>query len=125
LLLLINESYQTIIVLTSECAANTIGVENKYIIPDSSFKATSSHAKKWSPSNGRLNATFGWLAKTNTNPNDYLQLDLGLPYVVCAIATQGSSDEEEWVTIYKIKTSLDNSNWTTYQEHGIDKVFCC
>jgi hypothetical protein len=108
--------------LFAECAASTIGVENNYIIPDINFKATSFYDDRYIPSRGRLSAEFGWAAKTNPNPNDYLQIDLGLPYVICAIGTQGNSNENEWVTAYKINISLDNSKWTAYQENGTDKV---
>jgi hypothetical protein len=108
--------------LLPECAANSIFVENKYIIPDSSFTATTFFDNRYVPSNGRLNsATHGWGPKTNAQ-NDHLQIDLGLPYIICAIATQGSNINAEWVKTYKISVSLDNSNWTTYQESGADKV---
>jgi hypothetical protein len=97
-------------------------VENSDIFPDSSFTSSSSSIANYVASKGRLGATYGWAPRTNTNPNDYLQIDLGLPYIICAIATQGNTNYYEWVTAYKISVSLDVSKWTTYQDSGADKV---
>jgi hypothetical protein len=92
-------------------------VENKYIILDSSFTASSYYDWRYVSSNGRLNSVHGWGPRTNAE-NEYLQIDLGYPYVICSIATQGMSTAYEWVTQYKINTSLDNSRYTTYRENG-------
>ncbi|XP_031554029.1 contactin-associated protein-like 5 [Actinia tenebrosa] len=111
---------------SQDCTNTSIGVENKYIIPDSSFTASSASSASYPfglPFNGRLNASFGWAPKTTTNPNDYLQVDLGFPYVICAVTTQGRGNGEEWVTEYKVSLSMNDKNWMPYQENGIDKIF--
>ncbi|XP_031554046.1 neuropilin-2-like [Actinia tenebrosa] len=108
----------------NNCADRLIGVENRYIIPDSSFTATSQYYNTHYPYHARLNSDLrGWAAKTNSDPNDYLQIDFGLPYVICAVATQGSSAGDEWVTQYKISLSMDNIKWKPYQENGALKFF--
>jgi hypothetical protein len=49
---------------------------------------------------------------------------MGKVFVICAVATQGCSDngENEWVTEYKISTSTDNIIWSTYQSGVTEKV---
>ncbi|XP_031562067.1 neuropilin-1a-like, partial [Actinia tenebrosa] len=95
---------------------------SKYFIPISSFTASSSHSSNFLPSDGRLGRR-GWAPKTTSNPNDYLQVDLGFSYFICAVATQGNIKAPEWVMTFKINVSLNNINWTTYQENGVNKVF--
>ncbi|XP_031557770.1 uncharacterized protein LOC116294321, partial [Actinia tenebrosa] len=108
----------------NNCADRLIGVENRYIIPDSSFTATSKYDDRYYPYHARLNSNLkGWLPRTQSDPNDYLQIDLGLPYVICAVATLGCSDCNEWVTQYKISLSMDNTNWSLYKENGAVKLF--
>ena len=42
-------------------------------------------------------------------------------FFICAVATQGSS-ANHWTKKYKLRYSLDNSTWLTYQENDTDKV---
>ena len=44
--------------------------------------------------------------------NEYLQLDLGSPMTVTGIATQGRPWTEQWVKLYEIQISNDNSVFT-------------
>ena len=73
--------------------------------------------------NGRLNYSAGksWCAGTQDN-NPFLQIDLGTTFVLCAVATQGNSQAEEWVETYQLQTSNDGLNWTDYKEEGRVRV---
>ena len=101
---------------------NSVGVSDSNIIYNQRFSASSSSSS--SPaSNGRLNGARAWISNSNNNNNDYLQIDLGSVYIVCAVATQGNPSANDWTETYKIKTSLDNLNWRWYQENNITKVW--
>ncbi|EDO33415.1 predicted protein, partial [Nematostella vectensis] len=68
------------------------------------------------------NNLAAWGAKINDDPNDYLQIDLGRVYKICAVATKGHEKNNEFVDSYKVLYSMDNLNWGTYQETaGEDK----
>ena len=101
---------------------NPVGVSNSSIIYNQRFSASSSLSSSHA-SNGRLNGTSAWIPTSNNNNNDYLQIDLGSVYVVCAVATQGNPSADDWTKKYKIETSLDNVKWQWYQENDITKVW--
>ena len=94
-------------------------------VPDSSFSATSEFNDFYKASNGRLNGDRVWAPKDN-NGNDYLQIDLGYEFIICAVATQGNpaigSPAQEWTTKYRIQLSLDGITFDTYKENNTDKV---
>ena len=96
-------------------------------IPDDSFSASSIFAPAYAAKNGRLNGKKAWEAETNTDPDDYLQIDLLYEYVICAVATQGnpptqSPTAQEWTTEYKLRFSLNGTTFFTYKENKNDKV---
>ena len=92
-------------------------------IPDGSLSASSKANNERGPSAGRLNGdNRGWSPETNTNHADYLQIDLQYDYVICAVATQGSFNNNQWITKYKIKLSLDGVTFNTYKENNTEKV---
>ena len=94
-------------------------------VPDSSFSATSEYDNSYKASNGRLNATSAWIPSDNNKADDYLQIDLGYEFIICAVATQGNAKvpgANEWTTKYKIRLSLDGATFVTYQENNFDKV---
>ena len=94
-------------------------------VPDSSFSATSEFSNSYKAYDGRLNGKFAWIPKNNENVNDYLQIDLGYEFIICAVATQGNgkvSGANEWTTKYKIQLSLNSTTFVTYQENNTDKV---
>ena len=103
------------------CAAHPIGVSNSANIRDQRFSASSS-LRSSSPINGRLKGASAWIPENNSDPNDYLQIDLGSVYFVCGVATQGNPVTDDWTKTYKIETSLDNVNWKFYSEDGAVKV---
>ena len=102
-----------------------IGVASKDAIPDSSISASSEYNNRYLASKARLNGDEGWGPRKRDNAGDYLQIDLQYEYVICAVATQGYGNNDEWTTKYKIQLSLNSSStWVTYQENNVDKVFC-
>ncbi|XP_067027638.1 uncharacterized protein, partial [Acropora muricata] len=103
------------------CRMNSVGVSDSSIIYNQRFSASSSRSSN-PASNGRLNGGSAWIPNSNNN-NDYLRIDLGSVYVVCAVATQGNPSADDWTKTYKIKTSLDNVNWQWYQENDTVKIF--
>ena len=77
-----------------------IGVASKDTVPDSSFSASSEFSNTFKASNGRLNGTSAWAPSGNNNATDYLQIDLGYEFTICAVATQGSGKGAlEWTTV--------------------------
>ena len=109
--------------LLTACHSQAIGVTSSDAIPDGSFSASSKVNNARGPSAGRLNGNNrGWAPKTNTNHTDYLQIDLQYDYVICAVATQGSFNNDQWITKYKIKLSLDGVTFNTYKENNTEKV---
>ena len=95
-------------------------------IPDDSFSASSIFAPRYAAKYGRLNGRGAWEPKTNTDPDDYLQIDLLYEYVICAVATQGlsptQSRAQEWTTEYKLRFSFNGTTFFPYREYKIDKV---
>ena len=95
------------------------------IVPDSSFSASSEFSNSYKASDGRLNGTSAWAPSGINNANDYLQINLGYEFIICAVATQGNpalSGAQEWTTKYKIQLSVDGTTFVTYQENIVDKV---
>ena len=106
----------------SGCSMQAIGVARTGTIPDSSFSASSRFNSVYAAKYGRLNGVKSWAPNGNNNANDYLQIDLLFEYVICAVATQGNPRTDEWTTKYKLRLSLDNASFITYQENSTDKV---
>lgn len=101
----------------------SIGVENKDIIPDSSFSASSFYSAIYMPWYARLGHNRPWATKRNNDSSDYLQIDLGKPFTVCGVKTQGTPyTHMEWVTTFKLMFSLDGKKWETYKQKGNEKV---
>ena len=90
-------------------------------IPDSSMTAPSQYTSYY-PYYGRLDMTGGyaWCPLTTSDKTDYLQVNLGALYSVCALATQGK--DGEWTTQYKVSLSRDEVSWSFYQEDNKVKV---
>ena len=64
-----------------------------------------------------------WSALVN-NQSQWLQVDLGAEMPVKAIATQGRSNFDQWVTAYKLEYSDDGISFLYYKDPGssADKV---
>ncbi|MDI6726832.1 MAG: discoidin domain-containing protein, partial [Smithellaceae bacterium] len=64
-----------------------------------------------------------WSAGVN-NPNQWIQVDLGGPSLLQAVGTKGRSrNYDQWVTSYRLSTSVDGVNWNMYQQNGVDVTF--
>ena len=77
------------------------------------------------PYYGRLNGSRGngaWCTKTTTDRTDYLQVDMGKEYTVCAVATHGPKNDNAWTTSYKLHFSSNAITWNTYNENNAEKV---
>ena len=92
-------------------------------IANSKFSSSSDFNASSPASNGRLNYTEGqsWCA-LSSDSTPYLEVDLGSVYILCAVATQGNSQGDQWVKTYQIKSSEDKSKWKPYTEKGQDVV---
>ena len=86
--------------------------------------ATSSYDHRFAPHNGRLKAIGTCWQPKNPGTKDYLQLDLGGEYFICAVETQGNGKATimEWTSQYKISLSSDNVRSIPYEEDGEVKV---
>ena len=87
------------------------------------MSASSRAGGGWQAAYGRLNGDRGdgWCAKQPKRNDDWLQVDLGKLVEVCALATQGDIDGDEWVKAFKLSYSSSGTNWKTYQDE-IGKV---
>lgn len=88
--------------------------------------ANSSYRMAELPHYGRLNETRqngAWCPESKSN-SEYLQVDMGTVYDVCAVATQGRAEDSvsEWVTGYTLRFSLDGTIWNSYHENNVEKV---
>ena len=67
---------------------------------------------------GRLNGNRGdgWCAEINDR-DQWLQVDLGKVIEVCAVATQGDINGNEWVIDFKLAYSKSyEDGWSTYKK---------
>ena len=93
-------------------------------IPDSAITASSFHESTVKfPRYARLNSYSSW-ASGSLNLVEWLQVDLARTMVVKKVATQGRNVDGyyQWVTAYKISSSVDASHWVMYQENNTEKV---
>ena len=116
----------TLICYLAACDSQAMGLASGGTIPDDSFSASSTFAPRYAAKYGRINGEKAWEPKTNTDPDDYLQIDLLYEYVICAVATQGNpptqSSAQEWTTEYKLRFSLNGTTFFPYNENKADKV---
>ena len=69
------------------------------------------------PSMARLNSGDSWCAGDINNC--FLQVDLGKPHRIVAVATQGNrapTSKRDYVSKYYVKHSDDGISWVTYEE---------
>ena len=80
--------------------------------------ASSQYGTGYQAAYGRLNGNRGdgWCAKEAARNDDWLQVDLGKMIDVCAIASQGDRNGNEWVTAFKLSYSSDAQTWTPYKD---------
>ncbi|KXJ04232.1 Neuropilin-1 [Exaiptasia diaphana] len=88
------------------------------VIPDSNITASSNYGSGYAPAKARLNfvqdgAAAAW-ASASKSVGEWIQVDLGKLTNVTGIATQGNY-ENEWVTSYSLKYSVDGTAFTDYE----------
>ena len=106
------------------------GLENNLIL-DSQITSSSELDETARPRNARLNVEANdgenvgaWVASADdTAP--WLKIDLKSNVTLRAIATQGRSDVDEWITTYEVSYSIDGLTFETYEESGKVKVNMC
>ena len=94
-----------------------------WYILDNQLNASSELNASTPAKNGRLNFVAGssWCASTSDS-SPYLQIDLQIPHIICAVSTQGNSQGSQWVESYTLQSSTDGTTWTDYEENGQVKV---
>ncbi|XP_078352302.1 uncharacterized protein LOC144636995 [Oculina patagonica] len=99
------------------CFDKAVGVTNRSIIPDDQITASSQYDDGYQAFYGRLNGDRGdgWCAKEANRNDDWLQIDLGKTIEVCAVATQGDRNGNEWATHFTISYSSHGISWTQYK----------
>ena len=95
----------------SYCWKKAIGLETGEV-PDINITA-SSYIDSNPPSAARLGLHGGWCPLNESSA--FLQIDLGVPYRLSAVATQGRSDGS-FVKRYAIMLSLDGGSWTEFEK---------
>ena len=94
-----------------------LGLEDK-IIPDSSITASSGAQ----PSLFRLNSPSAWVAD-HSDPEPWIQVDLGKDAVIKKIATQGKLGAYQWVRTYTLSSRANgDTDWMAYKENDDVKV---
>ncbi|PFX12463.1 Uromodulin [Stylophora pistillata] len=112
--------------ILDECFEKPVGVSSPCVIPDNQMTASSRYEdEEHAAMYGRLfnETAWGWQPNHN-DKNEWLQVDLGKMFQVCAVATQGSKYHLEWTTDFKLLYSSDESIWKTYlDENGEELEF--
>ena len=87
------------------------------VIPDSWLSSSSKLNANTPGKNGRLNYTAGssWCASSSDN-YPYLEINLQILHIICAISTQGNHQADQWVKTFSLQTSTDGRTWTNYTE---------
>jgi len=100
-------------------------------VPDNKITASSVQSARTPAKNGRVNYTteHSWCAEAS-DPRPYLQIDLQTLHIICAVSTQGNSQEDHWVETYTLQSSTDGLAWTDYnagacqvQVHEVENVY--
>ena len=85
-------------------------------ITDAQLSSSSQRGAFYGPSNARLNRVAGfsnsggWSAFSN-DANQWLQVNLLSQKEITGLRTQGRQDADEWVSKYRVQTSVDGVFW--------------
>lgn len=100
--------------------AQAVNLASSYKHPDKNFAAPSFRAGN-EPFEARLSNSMGaWLPCDTNNTDDYLEIELGDVFFICAAATQGHPHRQEWVKSYKLHLFL--RNWIIYKAKNTKRV---
>ena len=114
----LTRKFDAIYVEADDCYTKPVGISDQGKISDNQMTASSQYGTGYQAAYGRLNGNRGdgWCAKEAARNDDWLQVDLGKLIDVCAIASQGDRNGNEWVTAFKLSYSTDGNNWTPYKD---------
>ncbi|XP_015755649.1 PREDICTED: retinoschisin-like, partial [Acropora digitifera] len=103
--------------LIASCEQDSLGLENNVLFPDNWLTSSSKHNANTPAKNARLNYTAGqsWCASSSDN-YPYLEIDLQILHIICAISTQGNHQADQWVKTFSLQSSTDGITWTNYTE---------
>ncbi|XP_015763700.1 PREDICTED: receptor-type tyrosine-protein phosphatase T-like [Acropora digitifera] len=106
------------------CQMQAVGITSSLAISRHRLSASSSRIG-FEPDKARLHVDGAWSPSNDSNPNDFLQVDLQYEFFICAVATQGHPYNllNSWTTKYRLLFSVNGKNWLTYKENGTDKIF--
>ena len=110
------------------CRMIPLGVSGPSKIPDRNITASSQYSPSYIPAYGRLNGTRGdgWCSSVSNSTFDWLQVDLGKISLLCAVATQGDVNGNEWTVSFRLFFSSDGTIWRTYRNaNGTEMVRIC
>ena len=88
-------------------------LEDKERFPDSSFTASVS-AEDHRASDARISSGSSWCAPVSDDKH-YLQVELGISYLVYNVATFADSGSAKWVKTYNLNYTVDSKNWKQVQ----------
>ncbi|XP_078346340.1 uncharacterized protein LOC144631705 isoform X1 [Oculina patagonica] len=106
----------------SDCAS-PMGMENK-LLPNYAITASSKWDGNHGPTNARLyhmaggGKTGAWSARTN-DKSQWIQVDFGEVKRVTQVASQGRSDNAQWVTKYRVSYSTFGKEFK-FQDHDYE-----
>ena len=90
------------------CNNMALGFENG-LFPNANITASSVLPGYW-PGNARLAGNEAW-CPSEFGSREYLEVRLGSPHVICAVATQGLHMRDNYTTAYKLQLSMNGSVW--------------
>eukprot|EP01084_Bolivina_argentea_P253112 425068_1 len=76
---------------------------------DTSFNASSFWDTTYLPHLSRFSSTTAWGPSADNPPNEWLQIDLGLDYVITSISTKGSGADNEFVKTFQLNYATDTN----------------
>ena len=105
------------------CQMQAVGITSSLAIPNHRLSASSSRVG-FEPDKARLHGYGAWSPSDDSNPDDFLQVDLQYEFFICAVATQGYplNSSSLWTTKYRLVFSINGIDWLTYKKNGADKV---
>ena len=116
--------YTLMFSVTVDFCTAPVAISDTSVIPDSQLTASSYLDVHFQAAYGRLNGNRGggWCASEPSRTDDWLQVDLGKTFHVCAVATQGDVHGHIWITDFKLSYSADGNTWTTYKDSNNTEV---
>ena len=118
-----------IIVLLGALCSTPLGLQNGRI-RNSRITASSEYNVYHAARLGRLHLhkrgryVGAWCTK-HKNRNQWFKVNFGRLMKITKIATQGRQDAAQWVTYYRVSSSVDGIHWQMYRFKSNDMVGKC